>query len=263
MKKQATHKTSVEKARRIEGVVTSVGGVLGPGTPALVVFLCPWRELDGPAQRRELRIEVPVRSKAAINKGMEKWDGKTVSLLCERVRKATGNFLEQNVARSPLREVTTAPALATEATELAKPQSVTSRLLGELHLNRHLGWYEGTRRRGGLEYSVHVDVEDPDNSKLVERTVQRACELVRGVEQMLPVIREGIATKLLGTYNDIWREDAPVLSAAAFKRRQVLHSIGVCKQRITVHFDCDGLFTDHGVEVRMSPRLRIQEVLIA
>ncbi len=248
--------------RRVEGTVTGVGGLLG-AKPALVIFLRPWRGEDGVAQKKELRVEVPVKSQSALSGAMRRWDGKNVALSIETVRKASGSRLEQNVARSPLRQVTPAAGLVAVAKEQARPKRVKSRVLGSLKLDRDMGWFQGERKKAKARYAVYVVTGDADNDKAVGKEVERAAGFVLRIEQSLPKIRDAIAAELLDTYNDAWREGGRPMSTTAFKRRQQLESMVIDSRRITLHFDCAGLFTDHVVEVRMSPRLKVSEVCLA
>jgi hypothetical protein len=68
---------------------------------------------------------------------------------------------------------------------------------------------------------------------------------------------------MLDLYNSTWREDGPLLSDAAFKERLSLSSVVVGEDRTTAYVDCDGLFTDHVIEVRMSPEGRVEEICLA
>jgi hypothetical protein len=260
--KPARGGAAAKRVRQIEGVVASVGGVLG-AAPALVIFLRPWREVGAKLERRELRVEVPLASAKAVSRAMTTWDDATVSLAVEQVAKARGNFLERNVARSPLRRLKTGLDLAGAAAELAKPKSVKSRLLGTLKLDRDMSWFEGKRRHGKLRYDVMATCRDPDNEKAVVKAVERTEAAVVGVERALRSIHRAIGDDLLETYNDTWRQRDRPLSAAAFARKHVLSSLTCAPGRITLHFDCAGLFTDHVVEVRLSPKLEVTEVCLA
>jgi hypothetical protein len=252
----------VKHVRQIEGVIASVGGLLGTA-PALVIFLRPWREMGGKLERRELRVEVPLTSEKAVSRAMTTWDDATVSLAVEQVAKASGNRLERNVARSPLRRIKTGLALAGATAELAKPVSVKSKLLGTLKLDRDMSWFEGKRRHGKARYDVMILCRDPDNAKAVAKAIAQAEAAVVGVERALRSIGQSISDALLKTYNDQWRQGGRALTAAAFARKHVLYSLEAAPGRITLLFDCAGLFADHVVEVRLSPRLELTEVCLA
>jgi hypothetical protein len=247
---------------RIEGVVSSTGGLLGKA-PALVVILRPWTDAAGKSRSTSLRVEVPLSSERGIDRMMRSWDGKTVTLSVKTVRAARGNFLEQIVARSPLRRVAPSRKLTAEAKRQKKPRRVVSRVLGALVLDREMGWYEGKRRKGKLAYDVCVDTPEPDRDAAVAKAVERASAVALDVERELPRIRDAIADALLDTYNDGWRDAEAPLSAAAFKRRHELRTLVVTKTRVTLYFDCDGMFTDHAVEARLSPRLAVREICIS
>jgi hypothetical protein len=247
---------------RIEGIVTSTGGVLGKN-PAFIVMLRPWKDATGKVQRKQIRVEVPLENERGISRMMRTWDGKAVALSVETLSRAHGNFLERIAARSPLRRIEQGRDLNAVVEQQAKPRRVENRVIGVLKLDRGMGWYEGKRKTGKLAYGVCVDTPDPDDDSAVAKAVDEAGAIALRIERELPRIRDAIADELLDTYNDNWRESGRPLSAAAFKKRHELATLQVTKRRITLYFDCKGLFTDHVVEVRLSPRLAVREVCVS
>lgn len=245
----------------IEGFVMSTGGVISPPPAALIICVSPWRELGGPVQRRQRRIEVPM-AKSAISRAMETWDQQVVRVEVECSRKATGNLLERNVARSRLRRAKPSPELAAESARLREPRYVTSKL-GRFELVREFNWFQCVRQKVGARHEITVDVAHPDEAAVVAKAIARAERLVLGVERSMPAIRRAITRELLGLYNGEWRGSAKATSAAGFQRRLKLSWVGIGRGRVTVHLDADGMFTDHVVEVRLSPQLKIQEILLA
>lgn len=247
---------------RIEGIVSSTGGILGKN-PALVVILRPWREGTSAVQPSDLRVEVPLQNPKALDRMMTTWDGKAVAVSVETLRPARGNILEQVVARSPLRRVKSGAELKTVVERQSKPRKVESGVLGVLRLDRDMGWYEGTRKTGKLAYRVCVDAPDPEDDSAVAKAIEQASSIVLRVESELPRIRDAIADELLDVYNQSWRESGRPLSAAAFKKRHELETVHITNRRITLYFDCNGLFLDHVVEARLSPKLAVREVCVS
>jgi hypothetical protein len=132
-----------------------------------------------------------------------------------------------------------------------------------LRLDRDMNWFEGKRRRGALHYDVMLTCRDPDDPRAVAKAVAQAEAAVPGLERSLSAIREAISDQLLDKYNDAWREEGRPLSATAFQRKLELESVEISPTRVTLMFDCAGLFSDHAIEVRLSPRLEVREVCLA
>ena len=88
--------------------------------------------------------------------------------------------------------------------------------------------------------------------------------MVLRVEKSLPALREAIAAKLLTTCNR-WRaqEEEPPITRAAFLRALQLASISIDVKTTSLIFECDDLFEDHGVELRLTPKGRITDVALA
>jgi hypothetical protein len=136
-------------------------------------------------------------------------------------------------------------------------------VLGKLELERDLGWYAGWRRKGKAEYEVTVTTPSPDDEHKVRRWVERARSIVLHVEAHLPSFREAIADELLDVCNLNWRDGERPVSRTAFKRQLTLDSVDVADRRVTIHLACGDLFSGHVVEVRMSPRGKVSEILLA
>jgi hypothetical protein len=145
----------------------------------------------------------------------------------------------------------------------AKPRGVKDPILGELVLDRRANWYAAERAPGKRPYDVAVQTADPDDNAAVAAAISRAGPVVRHLEGALPAFLEAITVEMLELYNSTWREEGPVLSVADFKRRLSLSSVVVGEERTTAYFDCDGLFTDHVIEVRMSPGGSVTEICLA
>jgi hypothetical protein len=147
--------------------------------------------------------------------------------------------------------------------DLAKRRVVSDPVLGELTLERDLSWYGGKRSGMNGTYEVAVQTSDPDDEPTVAAAVARAGAVVQGLEAALPAILDAIVGKMFNVYNSTWRQRAPALTSDEFKSRLALSSIVIGDKRTTAYLDCDSLFTDHVIEVRMAPDGRITEICLA
>lgn len=254
--------SSSDTRRWITGLVEDAGGTLG-SSPTLILELRPWQPEDGPVSSAFLRIEVPVESEADIEAGMERWHGEIVRLEIETLRKPSGNSLGQIVARSPIESVGPTAELAETIARHRQPVRVVNAVLGTLELRRSFDQFTCKRRAKGLSYDVTVDVEDADDGEAVDREIGDAAARIQKLETALPSILDAIVEAKLDLYNDTWRTVPWRMSAARFKKRLKLSLVNVGHTRVTVDFDVGGMFTDHAVEVRMSPDLEIREILLS
>jgi hypothetical protein len=261
-KRKASSTITFENPSVIEGVIVSSGGSLG-SDPALVLILRPWRQIGGSEQTKDLRVEVPMKSEAALNLAMRKWGEGSVSMTVKTTHRATKLYLERIVAQSPLHRVKLSPELKRASDEQLKSKSVSSPILGRLKLERDYFWYVASRTYMSTRYCVIVVSDNPDDDLAVAKDVRRAERIVPRIEQSIPKLRKAIARDLLDTYNDSWLEKRRPLSATEFAQRHKLGSVQIGTDRITLHFENGGLFTEHIVEVRLSTRLSVQEILVS
>lgn len=252
----------VQAGDRIRGVVASTGGAWGADSFDLILSLRPWIDAAGSIQKKALRVVVARKTQRAMNRAMGEWRGKTVSLTVTKAWAATQNRLEGAEAKS-LRSTTAGPELLATKERQATATCVKDRVLGELTLERHLGCHAGFRRTAKLEYEVLVETPDPDDEGKVGKLIDRARKLALQVEKRLPKISQAVADDLLDQCNGTWRPTEPPLSPAAFKRQLSPTSLHIAAGRVTLDLAAGDLFGDHIVEVRMSPRGKINEILIA
>ncbi len=96
------------------------------------------------------------------------------------------------------------------------------------------------------------------------RRFASAAELqVTTIEQRFAVLRQACADKLLELHNERWNEGGPLTTPAAFKRALTLNSIHVHEGRTTVYLGAGDLYRDHGIEIRLSPRGRVREIMVS
>jgi hypothetical protein len=253
-------------SRRIEGIVVSAGaGSAGGAQWDLILFLCPWREVGGPVQSKELRLLVRMPDRASASAAMTEWKaGKAVALGLESLEppsKAQPNGLAYG--QLPLASIEPDAALRGAVEHLAQPRSVTDAVLGELVLDRRMGWYEGTRAGRAGSYEIAVHTADPDDDAEVANAVTRSARVARRLEDELATILAAITDDKLALYNSTWREERPVLTPEEFRNHLTLSSVVVSETRTTAYFACDDLFTDHVIEVRMAPDGAISEICVS
>lgn len=229
---------------KVEGIVRRAA-IAQPGN-WYCVFLLPWRHPDGRIIDVQLRVApraTPARAKAAERSFRA---GVSLRVVAAKFVKPPG-FSYWNAER--IQRVEKVKPLSLE--ELS-PVSLRDPKLGRLALDRGLGAFVGKRGRAQL----FVD-------RRASGPLPSAAARVLAIEAKLSVIRAAIAKRLLRLYNDTWRESSRELDATAFDKRLVLSSIWVGPTRTTLNFESGHLFGDHGVEVRLSARGAIREILIA
>jgi hypothetical protein len=251
-------------SQRIEGLVVSAAAVSRRGAKwDLVLFLCPWRHDGGTVQRKQLRLLVPM-DKESASRAISRWEGKGVALQLERLQ-LPSKKLPWGLAHGspPLKSLRLDAEMQEVIEDQGKPRRVTNPVLGELELDRRFGWYQGKRGRAKSSYEVSIGTPDAEDAAAVAKAVGHGARVVQQLEAGLPSILDAIIRKTLDLYNSTWRQEGAVLTAAAFRKRLALESVVIDEERTTAFFDCDGLFTDHIIEVRMSPRGRITEICLS
>ncbi|MCW8141384.1 MAG: DUF2262 domain-containing protein [Planctomycetota bacterium] len=233
----------------------------------LVLFLRPWLDADGVVQPEELRVQMPIKIAAkahgraaheAIARAQRRLQGEAVALTITTAYPAGANSLETAETRA-IRRVTVGNELLGVVRQQAVLREVRDRVLGKLVLERDFGWYSGWRRG----YEVTVDTPNPDDERKVAQAIERARAIVLRIEADLRVIREAVVHELFDVCNEEWRAGERPVSRAAFVRRLTIQSIGVNVRRVTVLLGTNGLFADHVVEVRLSPKGKVREICLA
>lgn len=253
-----------QTARVVEGIVGSAGGgSSGGGNWDLVLFLSPWRESGGPLLKRELRLVIPIGKDAALKRAMARCRaGTAISVSVSMLEKKKGANWWSAFGSAPIRDADKAQ-FQKAVKRRAEPRVVQDETLGELKLDRGMGWYEGTRRIRRTSYSVAVLTPHPDDQKKVTRAITAAGPRVVAVENEWGALLDQIATALLDRYNEKWRQGGKALSPTAFKKQLEPSELHVDEQAITLYLTSGKLFADHGVEVRIPRRGKQREIRIS
>lgn len=252
----------VRAGDRIVGIVTLAFAIGAQSEPIFVVFFRPWRDAQGALHARELRVEVPMRTESAVLRAVRAYAGKTVAATVTYARGPRAHRGE-HVKALRLRSVAPVPELLGERRRQSRLRIFEHAAFGKLTLDRELAVLEGRRRHRALRYGVMIDAPDTEDAREHERVAEKAAMQARRVEDALPRLRTAIADELFEEYRRSWCKSARPVSRTAFEKRMVLHSMHVQPAHTTIRFDAGKMFTDHVVEVRLSPRGAIREVLIA
>ena len=97
----------------------------------------------------------------------------------------------------------------------------------------------------------------------VSETLQDAQELIENWEQWRSKIDDAQIRDLLNLYNDTWRDDdSPRLTSTELQNRLSISSVD-CEDSgwRCVYYDQDDLFTDHIIEMRISPEGEVEAVI--
>jgi hypothetical protein len=253
-----------QPARMIEGVIQSAGGgSSGSADWDLVLFLTPWREAGGPLVKRQVRLVVPIGKKAALDRALAQHRaGAAVAVAVSELEKQKKYLWWSAFGIPPLRSTDPTPFQG-EVKRQAKRRVTHDDTLGELVLDRGMGWYEGTRRIGRGSYSVAVLTDEPDDDKKVARAIAAAGPRVVALEKEWGAILDAVTDELLASYNGKWRQGGRPLSTTAFKKQLRPSEIHVAADRTTLYLSSGKLFAEHGVEVRIPHRGKRREILIS
>ena len=110
--------------------------------------------------------------------------------------------------------------------------------------------------------TVPLHLEDWGRRDLSE-TIRNARELIDNWGRWRQLIQEAQVSDLLELYNDEWREEGlPPIDADELRNRLTLGSID-CEDNgwRTCNYYQDELFTDHDIEMRISPEGKVEAVL--
>jgi len=230
----------------------------------LVLFLRPWREAGGELQRRELRVEMLMKTESSAKHALSVWSGSAVALDLSTLHYPSAKK-RWGLGRGepPLRRLDRETLEGSGVTEPAVPATIDDPELGKLCFYSKLGWYEGEGTIDRERFELLIEVPDPDDRKAATRAVRRARGIVAKVESDLPRIREAVTDELLDTYNEEWRSRGRQLTRAGFVKRLALSSLQINPSRTTMRLNPSGLFGEHTVEVRRGPRGKVLEILIA
>ena len=256
MAKKTKRKAPARVGDHINGMVPERGGV-GLGDPVIaVVHLRPWTDATGKVHRRELRVEIPTKSLDAAYALLERWHGKAVGLTVTKAWAERGHSAE-GVRTDRLRSSKLDVKIEPE-----HPVVVQDRSLGVVELDRGLPALVGLRSTSRYDYEVLIDAPATVKDGDARRRVQNARKKILGIEDAMPELRNACADELLDLHNDRWN-DGPPTTRSAFKRALSIASVHVQSRRTTVYLSAGELFGDHGVEIRLSARGVVREILVS
>ena len=227
-----------------------------------MLFLAPWRHPDGRIEQQELRVEQVVGSDAKLHAAMDRLpEGAAVTVTTARIAPPARGFKWWSCAPATrIAKTRKAPDLDEAQRERERPVVVRDPVLGRLVLDRDLDSFVGKRARAGKRYTVAI-------VRVLRGTPEAQVRAMRSrviaFERSLARILAAVVEDKLPLYNDNWRGDRKQLTATAFRRRLRLESVHVGPGRTTVYFEAGELFLDHVIEVRLDPRARVREILLA
>ena len=254
------------KTKTIEGIVVSSGGLsaMKSDTWEHVFFLCPWREADGPAHKKQLRVVMSAKNRAAVDKAVRFRDKNvviTVSDLRAPAAKLPFGFAQGTFPPKVVKaDATMKAALA----DRDRPRSVKDAALGKLSylvdLDCLVGRCELSGQRG--ELLIFIRENDIDDSKAVAKALARAAKALKTVQAKAKGILTRAVDDLLDTYNETWNTGA-LLGKAAFGKQLKFDAIHLGPRDATVYFKAGRLFRGHVVEARLGSTGGVREVCLA
>ena len=232
-----------------ELVVLGAVGADGPGgvgtdtegTWLLEVELEPWKTPSGPLQKTPLRIHKRV-PKGELRPLMDRLGTHT---LVELLVRGAGDRAE---LLQVLNSSVTDPELVREAERLQQPVTITLPDLGELTLDRRVGWFERDVLWCGRTVRLALDTDDQRDPSGSAAT---ATVLLGDDENWDRRIREFAVAQLLELKNESWLDEGePRVSAEQFLDRMRLESITTSIDGSFAFWHDDGdLFWGHAIEV--------------
>ena len=254
------------KNKTIEGMVVSTGGLCTIKTDIWehVFFLCPWRENGGAANKKQLRVVMPAKSRAAIDKA-GRFRGKNVAItvgdLCAPSPKLPFGFAQGTF---PPKVVKPDAAMKTALVDRDRPRSIKDAALGKLKYLVDLDCLAGRCQLDGqrgelLIFIREIDIDDP---KAVAKALVRAGKSFATVQAKQKRITARIVDDLLDTYNKAWNTSAP-LGKTAFGKQLKFDAIHIGPRDATMYFKAGRLFRGHVVEARLGSTGGVREVCLA
>jgi hypothetical protein len=254
------------KTTTIEGMVVSTGGLsaMKSDTWEHVFFLCPWREVGGAAQKKQLRVVMPAKNRAAIDKA-GRFRGKNVAITASELR-APAKDLPFGFAQGTFPPKVAKPDADMKAAVLDRdrPRAIKDATLGKLKYLVDLDCLAGRCQLNGqrgelLLFVREIDIDDP---KAVAKAIARAIKSFATVESKLKGIVGRVVADLLDTYNGSWNTGAPI-GQAAFTKQLKFDAVHLGPRDATVYFKAGRLFRGHVVEARLGSTGGVREVCLA
>jgi hypothetical protein len=248
----------------IDGVISGpiAGAAASDDAWNIVLFLAPWRHPDGRIEQQELRVEREVGSSAQLDRAMDRFtEGDAVQVTTARVAPPRRGYTWWTCAPATrIAKTRKAPDLDEAQRERERPVVVRDPELGRLVLDRDLDAFAGKRKLGARRYTLSIARAlrgTPEAQVCAMRP--RVIAFERGYAHILAAVVE----KTLPLYNENWRDNRKRLTATAFRSRLRLQSVHIGPGRTTAYLEAGSLFLGHVVEVRLDPRTRVREVMLA
>lgn len=245
--------------RTIEGIITLASEGRRGTAWSVALLLSPWRDVGGAVTKSELRIVLPTRDEAAarrLSRRLRAAQGRAVRVSTRTLRSGA---LE---GTSPVRKAD-GDAFVFASKTMAMVREHIDPVLGTLRLDRAMRWLEGTRKVAKRPYTLAVKVSVPDDDAVVHKAVSRAGPIVTSIEGSWDELLGAITDALFDAYDTRWRGDAKTLSRDAFAKRLAPSEMVVDATVTTIYLRAEGLFGEHGVEVRIPAKGAKREILIA
>jgi hypothetical protein len=243
----------------VEGLLYGGGGARNSDAGLLLVlYLQPWRVLKGEVVLDRLRLEIPASQEQFRHAKKTYADGMGVRVTVEALERGTDWWTA--AAPRDLKRSKPSAAVVAAAAASAPPAEIRDAVLGTLTYQRRFSWYTGQCRIAGRP--IELSVERTRDELAVD--LARAGTTYRAVARNLSAIRKSMVRYLLPLYNDTWRDDRARLTGVGLLRRVTPSSMVITPGgRTTFYWNDGGLFHEHAIEVRLSARGAVKEILLA
>jgi hypothetical protein len=234
----------------IQGIVSPSGqGGWFPDKSGYMVHcfeFAAWRRLGGPIIKHDLTILRPIRRDADWRTAFPEYTVHRISvLLATDERRAA---FEKSLPFEG-----TDGELIAFGNELRKPVVVSTAVLGDLVLDRGIGWFEGEANWNEKLITIHVHTDD---SRSIDNALKTAELLWSNQSHWKRAVDDFAVKKLLPLKNGNWLEDGETpLTPSQFVRRMSLESITISRDGGFQFWHDDGdLFWGHSIEIRGNPK---------
>jgi hypothetical protein len=187
----------------------------------------------------------------------------TVQLEIDRVQPENDSWL-LGKGRLPIKRTNGSAWLQAANAARQQPVVIRDEVLGKLVLERTYSWFSTKVKLRGRRCDLSIQqsgaTEDPARDL---RDIKRARMVIAHLDAKWPAIEKAIVREMLPLYNDNWRGERRVVNAKQFLARIRHGSIVVGPTRVTMYFNSGGLFYEHGIEVRLTPRCAVSEICLA
>lgn len=253
------------KYLKTEGILAGDSGVFtlvySKMNDIVALYLSPWRQNGGEwVHDKQLNIEIRA-TKAYASRTFQKWkEGEGIRIDAKKPKPAK-HF--KNVVESkgllPIRTIVLKDVPI--AKKSGPPATFVFPKLGKLKYDEGVEGYSKWRAIGGAKYELSLM---PKNLKKLKEEMLSAEKHLFAIERKFGTIITAATRKLLPIYNKKWREDAPILSAAAFTKKLKPASISIgAKGSGSMILECGELFGDHGIEITLGAGGKPTQIALA